>query len=63
MPALTLTPNLTRHDDLYDDLIRMHESLSDAESLRLWSRLSLILINHIGDRHIIEQALAAARPV
>lgn len=63
MPALNLSPNLSQHDDLYDQLIRMHEGLSDAESLRLWSRLALILINHIGDRQVTEQAIAAARPL
>lgn len=63
MPALNLTPRLGQHDDLYDLLIQMHEGLTDEESLRLWSRLALILINHIGDRQVIEEAIATARQV
>ncbi|AMY70605.1 DUF2783 domain-containing protein [Frigidibacter mobilis] len=63
MPALNLTPNLSQHDDLYDELIRMHEGLSDAESLRLWARLALILINHIGEPQVTQEAIAAARAI
>ncbi|WCR10884.1 DUF2783 domain-containing protein [Paracoccus stylophorae] len=62
MSALNLAPNLTDHDDLYQSLIDMHEGLSEQESLKLWSRLTLILMNHIGDRAVIEQAIEAARP-
>ena len=40
----------------------MHEGLSEAESLRVWSKLVLTLANHIGDRGVIEQAIAIARP-
>lgn len=62
MSALNLAPNLSGHDDLYASLVGMHEGLSEAESLKLWARLSLILINHIGDREVVEQAIATARP-
>lgn len=61
MPALNLAPNLDRHDDLYDALVRLHDGLSDEESLRLWSRLTLILMNHIGDRDVLFAAMETAR--
>lgn len=62
MAQLILTPNLSSPDDIYERLVHLHDGLSEAESLKLWSRLVLILVNHIGDREIIEQALDAAQP-
>lgn len=61
MPELNLTPNLGAHDDLYDALVRLHDGLSDEESLQLWSRLTLILMNHIGEREVLLAAMKAAR--
>lgn len=61
MPALNLAPNLTRHDDLYQELVAMHDRLSEAESLKLWSRLVLILMNQVGDPEAVLAAIAAAR--
>lgn len=58
---LTLTPNMDRPDDIYADLLAAHEGLSKAESDALNARLILILMNHIGDRRVLAQALAAAR--
>ncbi|EEX12100.1 MAG: DUF2783 domain-containing protein [Salipiger thiooxidans] len=62
MAQLITTPNLTGHDDIYEALIGLHEGLTEAESLGTWSRLALLLINHIGDREAIDQAIALARP-
>lgn len=59
--ALTLTPNLTGHDDLYADLLAAHDGLTKAQSDALNARLILILMNHIGDAAILREALAAAR--
>jgi hypothetical protein len=50
-----------RGDDFYEALIRAHEGLSDAESLRLNARLVLILANHIGDFTVLQEAIALAR--
>lgn len=58
---LILTPNLPAHDDLYEALIRAHDRLTEDEQQALTARLILILINHIGDPHVIRQALEAAR--
>lgn len=62
MSALNLAPNLTGHDDLYAALVQMHDGLSEAESLRVWSRFALVLMNHIGEREVIAQAITVARP-
>lgn len=61
MAELTLAPNLAGADDLYEQLVRMHEGLSERESLTLWAKLVLVLANHIGDRAVLEQAIRVAR--
>lgn len=61
MPALNLSPNLARADDVYERLVQLHEGLSEAESLKVWARLVLTLANHIGDPDVIEQAIVVAR--
>ena len=58
---LTLTPNMAHADDLYADLLAAHEGLDKAQSDALNARLILILANHIGDREVLAEALAAAR--
>ena len=60
MSDLTLTPNIEGVDDFYAELIATHEGLSDADSQALNARLVLVMANHIGDRAILSQALAAA---
>ncbi|SFI34681.1 DUF2783 domain-containing protein [Jannaschia pohangensis] len=58
---LTLAPNLPDPDGFYDDLLRAHAGLSDAESAAFNARLILILANHIGDPETLRAALLAAR--
>jgi hypothetical protein len=53
--------NLADHDGIYARLVALHEGLSDEESARANARLILLLINHIGDRAVIEQAIELAR--
>lgn len=60
MTGLITSPNLSDPDDIYEQLLNMHDGLSEAESLRVWSKLSLLLINHIGDREVVEQAIVVA---
>jgi Protein of unknown function (DUF2783) len=62
MSDLILTPNIDGVDDFYAELIATHEGLSDADSQALNARLILVLANHIGDRAILTQAMAAATP-
>lgn len=60
MAQLVTDPNLTGVDDIYERLIRLHEGLSLQESLKVSARLNLILLNHIGDREVAEQAMSLA---
>lgn len=62
MSDLILTPNLAGVDDVYEALVRMHEGLTEAESLKVWAKLALTLANHVGDPAVIAQAIAVARP-
>ncbi len=62
MTELIVTPNLAGADDIYAALVRLHEGLSEAESLQVWAKLALTLANHIGDRAVVEEAIALARP-
>ncbi len=58
---LTISPNLTRPDDAYAQLIAAHDGLTEAESHTMNARLILILINHIGDPQVLAEALRLAR--
>ena len=48
-------------DDVYEALLKAHEDLPEGESHRLNARLVLILANHIGDKAVLEAAMAIAR--
>lgn len=61
--TLNLSPNITDCDGFYDELLQVHQDLSDEESEALNARLILILSNHIGDRDVLREALAAASAV
>lgn len=59
--SLVTTPNLSDPDGAYAALLAAHRGLTEAESAALNARLVLILANHIGDRAVLEAALALAR--
>jgi hypothetical protein len=61
MAALNTKPNIAAPDDFYADLLAAHEGLSKAESDAFNARIILILSNHVGDREILREALAAAK--
>ncbi len=61
MGTLNTGPNLPAPDDFYEELIGAHRGLSDGESALVNAKLVLLLANHIGDREVLAQALAAAR--
>jgi hypothetical protein len=63
MTGLITTPNLAGVDEIYEKLVGLHDGLTEAESLKVWAKLVVTLVNHIGDRAIVEQAIALARPV
>lgn len=58
---LITSPNLNRPDDSYAALIAIHDGLAEAESHALNARLILILMNHIGDDLVLEEAMRLAR--
>ncbi|MBO6883098.1 MAG: DUF2783 domain-containing protein [Marivita sp.] len=58
--ALNTAPNIPDPDGFYAELLATHEGLSDDDSIALNARLILILANHIGDRAVLTEALAAA---
>ena len=59
--TVILTPNIPDPDGFYDELIAAHEGLSKEESDALNARLILILANQIGDRSVLQEAIAAAK--
>ncbi|OFX03632.1 MAG: DUF2783 domain-containing protein [Alphaproteobacteria bacterium RIFCSPHIGHO2_12_FULL_63_12] len=61
MGKLNTLPNVADPDSLYQKLIEAHAGLSDAQSTALNARLILLLINHIGDKSVIEEAIDAAK--
>lgn len=60
---LVTTPNIADPDGFYAALLAAHRGLDAADSAALNARLVLILSNHIGDRAVLDQALALARGV
>ena len=61
MGTLTLTSNIAAPDDIYQLLVDAHDGLSDHEVMTFNVSLALLLINHIGDMHVAQEAMAAAR--
>ena len=59
--GLNTEPNIADPDGFYAELIDAHEGLSDEESTAFNARLVLLLANHIGDRAVLTDALAAAK--
>jgi hypothetical protein len=60
MKVLNTKANIAGPDEFYAELLAAHEGLSKAESDALNARLILLLANHIGDRKVLSEALAAA---
>ena len=57
---LNLSPNIDQPDDFYEKLIAMQRNLSDEEVQLVNAKLILVLANHIGDREVLEEAMAVA---
>lgn len=59
---LNLDYNLAdQHDQLYNELLSLHEGLDTDQSQALNARLILILMNHIGDADVLREAFKAAQ--
>lgn len=61
MVTLNTNSNFAVPDDFYDCLIRAHQDLSTEQSHAMNAALVLLLANHIGDMHVIREALEKAR--
>ncbi|MEP3295261.1 MAG: DUF2783 domain-containing protein [Pseudoruegeria sp.] len=60
MANLNTKPNIAAPDDFYADLIAAHNDKTDEQSEAFNARLILVLANHIGDREVLQEALAAS---
>jgi len=60
---LNRQPNLTDPDGFYEELINAQRGLSDEQAQLMNAKLILVLANHIGDRAVLREALAVARPL
>ncbi|MEG2050305.1 MAG: DUF2783 domain-containing protein [Comamonas sp.] len=61
MSQLIREPNLDQVDDVYQQLLEMHEGLDEAQSLKVCARLILALSNHIGSSAVVIEAITMAR--
>ena len=61
MSQLSLTPNFTNADEIYEYLLDAHQGLSKSDSDALNARLIIILANHIGDLDTLKQAVDLAK--
>ncbi len=57
---LITTPNLADPDGAYAALLARHKGLTETQSAAFNARLILILMNHLGDAGLLEQALDLA---
>ncbi len=61
MSALIRDPNIPDPDGFYQDLMDAVQHLPPEEALAFSARLNLLLANHVGDRAVLAEAIAAAR--
>lgn len=62
MSSLNQKVNLTEHDDLYQKIIDLQENLTEEERNKANAKLILLLMNHIGDHEVINEAIRIADP-
>jgi uncharacterized protein DUF2783 len=60
---LVTTTNLSEHDPIFERLSALYDGLDGANSSRASARLLLLLINHIGDEQVINEAIEIASAV
>ena len=53
--------NIPDPDAFYEALLAANEGLSERESLAFTLRLALLLANQIGEKAVLEAAIAAAK--
>jgi len=59
--ALNRQPNIPDQDVFYAELIDAQRDLNDDQADMMLAKLALILCNHIGDREVLQEAIALAR--
>jgi hypothetical protein len=59
--SLIRIPQLADPDGFYEELVEAQRELPDAESRKLMAKLVLLLANHIGDRHVLSEAIRRLR--
>lgn len=57
---LKLEPRIADPDGFYEKLIDLHHGLTPDQSSQVNARLILLLANHVGDRAVLDEALAMA---
>ncbi len=57
---LNVSANIPDPDGFYQELIDSQRGMSDEEAALMNCKLILLLANHIGDRQVLREALAAA---
>ena len=57
---LKIEPNIADFDGFYEALVGLHRNLTREQSRLVNSKLILLLANHIGDRVVLDQAIAKA---
>ena len=57
---LNTQPNIPDPDGFYEELIEAQREMDDVQAQAMNARLVLVLANHIGDRDVLRQAIAAA---
>lgn len=58
---LITAANLAEPDTIFEQLTEAHKGAGDLESMRINARLVLLLINHIGDSEVIQEAIELAK--
>lgn len=58
--ACNTKANIAHPDDFYAALVRLHDGLDDAQSMKANARLILLLANHIGDEAVLHEAVRLA---
>ena len=59
---LVRQPNIADPDGFYEELVSSQRDLDDDQAALMNSKLVLILANHVGERAVLSEAIALARP-
>ena len=60
MTGLVLAPHLQQPDTVYHMLVESYDGLSQQQVGTFHASLILLLCNHVGEEHVIREAITAA---